>query len=181
MCHLYGWLERIPGGTRENDGLETGIMGGLRPRHERGERARAHQYPWRARATRGTASPGSHPGPRRWEARSAASTCARPEREQCHAGTDSPDCASSAERRRCGGVTAWVTETCSTSESLQRVYSTPTASRLFLSFRCDSDVECPQATTSYNIAVSWPARRGGRQGEARRGEARRGLRRKACL
>ena len=24
--------ERIPGGTRENDGLEIGIMGGLRPR-----------------------------------------------------------------------------------------------------------------------------------------------------
>ena len=27
-CHLRGWIERIPGGTRQNDGLETGIMGG---------------------------------------------------------------------------------------------------------------------------------------------------------
>ena len=26
-CHLCGWIERIPGGTRQNDGLETGIMG----------------------------------------------------------------------------------------------------------------------------------------------------------
>ena len=25
-CHLCGWIERIPGGARENDGLETGIM-----------------------------------------------------------------------------------------------------------------------------------------------------------
>ena len=25
--HLCGWRERIPGGTRQNDGLETGIMG----------------------------------------------------------------------------------------------------------------------------------------------------------
>ena len=29
-----GWIERIPGDTRQKDGLETGIMGGgLRPRH----------------------------------------------------------------------------------------------------------------------------------------------------
>ena len=27
LWQLYGWIERIPGGTRENDGLETGIMG----------------------------------------------------------------------------------------------------------------------------------------------------------
>ena len=27
MCHLCGWIERIPGGTRQNDGLGTGIMG----------------------------------------------------------------------------------------------------------------------------------------------------------
>ena len=27
-CHLYGWIECIPGGTRENDGLETGAIGG---------------------------------------------------------------------------------------------------------------------------------------------------------
>ena len=26
-CHLCGWIERIPGGTRQNDGLETGIVG----------------------------------------------------------------------------------------------------------------------------------------------------------
>ena len=26
--HLSRWTERIPGGTLENDGLETGIMGG---------------------------------------------------------------------------------------------------------------------------------------------------------
>ena len=32
MC---GWIERIPGGTRQYDGLETGIIG-ARPRHERG-------------------------------------------------------------------------------------------------------------------------------------------------
>ena len=25
--HLYGWIERIPGGTRQNDGLESGIKG----------------------------------------------------------------------------------------------------------------------------------------------------------
>ena len=25
---MYRWIERIPGGTRENDGLETEIMGG---------------------------------------------------------------------------------------------------------------------------------------------------------
>ena len=25
--HLCGWIERVPGGTRENDGLETGIVG----------------------------------------------------------------------------------------------------------------------------------------------------------
>ena len=37
MC---GWTERIPGGTRQDDGQETGIMG-LRPRHERGYSARA--------------------------------------------------------------------------------------------------------------------------------------------
>ena len=24
---LCGWIERIPGGTRENDGLETGLWG----------------------------------------------------------------------------------------------------------------------------------------------------------
>ena len=23
LCHLCGWIERIPGGTRQNDGLET--------------------------------------------------------------------------------------------------------------------------------------------------------------
>ena len=28
LPHLYIRIERIPGGTRENDGLETGIMGG---------------------------------------------------------------------------------------------------------------------------------------------------------
>ena len=28
LWHLCGWIERIPGGTRLNDGLETGIMGG---------------------------------------------------------------------------------------------------------------------------------------------------------
>ena len=27
--HLCGWIERIPGGIRENDGLDTGIKGGL--------------------------------------------------------------------------------------------------------------------------------------------------------
>ena len=26
-CHLCGWIERIPSGTRQNDGLETWIMG----------------------------------------------------------------------------------------------------------------------------------------------------------
>ena len=26
-CHLYGWTERISGGTWQHDGLETGIMG----------------------------------------------------------------------------------------------------------------------------------------------------------
>ena len=26
----YRWMERIPGGTRENDGLDTGIMGAAR-------------------------------------------------------------------------------------------------------------------------------------------------------
>ena len=26
-CHLCGWIERIPGGTRQNDGQEIGIMG----------------------------------------------------------------------------------------------------------------------------------------------------------
>ena len=26
--HLYRWIERLPGETRGNDGLETGIMGG---------------------------------------------------------------------------------------------------------------------------------------------------------
>ena len=30
-CHLCGWIERIPGGTRHNDGLETGLWS-LRPR-----------------------------------------------------------------------------------------------------------------------------------------------------
>ena len=28
LWHSCGWIERIPGGTRQNDGLETGIMGG---------------------------------------------------------------------------------------------------------------------------------------------------------
>ena len=28
FCHLCGWMARIPGGTRQHDGLETGIMGG---------------------------------------------------------------------------------------------------------------------------------------------------------
>ena len=27
MSHLCGWIERIPAGTRQNDGLESGIMG----------------------------------------------------------------------------------------------------------------------------------------------------------
>ena len=27
-CHLCGWVERIRGGTRQNDGLETGVGGG---------------------------------------------------------------------------------------------------------------------------------------------------------
>ena len=31
LCHLCGWIERIPGGTRQHDGLETGLRGGLRP------------------------------------------------------------------------------------------------------------------------------------------------------
>ena len=26
-CHLCGWIERIPGGTQENDGVETGLWG----------------------------------------------------------------------------------------------------------------------------------------------------------
>ena len=26
-CYLCGWIERVPGGTRETDGLETGIRG----------------------------------------------------------------------------------------------------------------------------------------------------------
>ena len=36
-CHLHG-MDRAHarGGTRENDGLETGMMGGLRPRQQRG-------------------------------------------------------------------------------------------------------------------------------------------------
>ena len=32
--HLCGWIERIPGGTREHDGLDTGIVGVLLPRDE---------------------------------------------------------------------------------------------------------------------------------------------------
>ena len=28
VCHLCGWVERIPGGTRETDGLETRDCGG---------------------------------------------------------------------------------------------------------------------------------------------------------
>ena len=36
-CQLCGWIERIPGGTRQNDGLETEIKGGLRLRDARGE------------------------------------------------------------------------------------------------------------------------------------------------
>ena len=35
---VCGWIERIPAGTRQNDGLETGLWGGLgegpRPRDE---------------------------------------------------------------------------------------------------------------------------------------------------
>ena len=27
LWHLCVWIERMPGGTRQNDGLETGIMG----------------------------------------------------------------------------------------------------------------------------------------------------------
>ena len=27
LWHLCGWVERIPGGSRENNGLETGVMG----------------------------------------------------------------------------------------------------------------------------------------------------------
>ena len=27
VWHLCGWIERIPGGARQNDGLETEIMG----------------------------------------------------------------------------------------------------------------------------------------------------------
>ena len=34
-CHVYGWIKRIPGAARENDGLETGNTG-LRPREWRG-------------------------------------------------------------------------------------------------------------------------------------------------
>ena len=27
LCHLCGWIERIPGGTQRNDGQETGLGG----------------------------------------------------------------------------------------------------------------------------------------------------------
>ena len=57
--HLCRWLERIPGGTRQNDGLETEITGGLRPRDCLGPTdalcsSRTRMGP-RARAARGTA------------------------------------------------------------------------------------------------------------------------------
>ena len=37
--HLCGWIEHIPGGTRQNDGLETGITGAMAARLAVGVRA----------------------------------------------------------------------------------------------------------------------------------------------
>ena len=67
LCHLCGWIERIPGGTRQHDGVETGSWGptaarivwlrvclwaGLSARPRRWVRARelAHSLPLPPRA-----------------------------------------------------------------------------------------------------------------------------------
>ena len=43
--HLCGWIERIPGGTRQHDGLETGIMWGCGRANSMGMPGAAHVVP----------------------------------------------------------------------------------------------------------------------------------------
>ena len=47
FCHLYEWIERVPGGTQQNDGLETGTVRGCG--HEMSVRAGMDWEPlWRS-------------------------------------------------------------------------------------------------------------------------------------
>ena len=98
MSHLCGWIERIPGGTRQNDGLETGIRGAtaarvawplsvLRPRPDSAAQCRADLRRLSSgMASRGTtASVGLGECPRRVRGPRRRERCASEQRSSCSA------------------------------------------------------------------------------------------------